>query len=125
MRLLLDTNIFVWALDDLQTLAPAAQAMLQDGENELFVSMASLWEIAAKIGTGKLESDTDWEACLPRMGAALLPIAADHTREVARLPKLQADPFDRMLIAQARCEDLILVTRDKHFADYDITVMPA
>lgn len=125
MRLLLDTNTFVWALDDLQKLAPAAQSMLLDGDNELFVSMASLWEIAAKVGAGKLSAGIAWESFLPQMGATLLLIEMEHARETARLPPLPGDPFDRMLVAQARCENLILVTRDRHFADYDITVMPA
>lgn len=125
MRLLLDTNAFLWALDDFDSLAPAARVLLADGENELFVSMASLWEIGIKVATGKLTTGLDWEDYLQRMGASLLPVQMDHAREVARLPLLHRDPFDRMLIAQARVENMIVVTRDRQFADYDIAVMPA
>lgn len=125
MRLLLDTNAFLWALDDMELLLPDARAALLSDENELFVSTASLWEIAIKVAVGKLTAGLDWESYLPRMGAALLGIEPAHARAVADLPLLHRDPFDRMLVAQARAENLILVTRDRRLADYDITVLPA
>jgi PIN domain nuclease of toxin-antitoxin system len=125
VRLLLDTNAFIWALDDLEGLAPSARTLLADENNELLVSMASLWEIAIKVATGKLTSGLDWESYLPKMGVELLPIAMEHSREVSRLPLLHRDPFDRMLIAQARVENLTIVTRDRRFAEYDVTVWPA
>ncbi|MFC3675568.1 type II toxin-antitoxin system VapC family toxin [Ferrovibrio xuzhouensis] len=125
MRLLLDTNAFLWALDDLDRLLPDARTALRSSDNDLFVSMASLWEIAIKVGTGKLTAGLDWESYLPRMGATLLGIEPAHARAVADLPLLHRDPFDRMLVAQARIEDLILVTHDRQLADYDITVLPA
>lgn len=125
MRLLLDTNAFIWALDDIAKLSPGARDMLAAEENELFVSIASLWEIAIKVAIGKLNSGLDWESYLPRMGASLLPIEISHAREVSRLPLLHRDPFDRMLIAQAKTENMILVSRDSIFTDYDITVLPA
>ena len=125
MRLLLDTNAFIWALDDLNGLAPSARALLADEDNALFVSMASLWEIAIKVATGKLTAGLDWETYLPKMGADLLPINMEHAREASRLPYLHRDPFDRMLIAQAKVENLTIVTRDRRFAEYDVTVWPA
>ena len=125
MRLLLDTNAFLWALDDTDRLTPATRSLLANEENDLFVSMASLWEIGIKVGTGKLTAQLDWEDHLPRMGATLLPIQMEHAREISRLPQLHRDPFDRMLVAQARVENLILVTSDKHLAEYDVTVLPA
>lgn len=125
MRLLLDTNAFIWALDDLAKLAPSARTLLADESNELLVSMASLWEIAIKVATGKLTAGLDWEGYLPKMGAQLLAIDMEHAREASRLPLLHRDPFDRMLIAQARVENLTIVTRDRRFAEYDVTVWPA
>lgn len=125
MRLLLDTNAFLWALDNLERLTPATRALLADEENELFVSLASLWEIGIKVATGKLTAQLDWEDYLPRMGAVLLPVQMEHAREVSRLPPLHRDPFDRMLVAQAKVENLILVTGDRHLAEYDIAVLPA
>jgi len=125
VRLLLDTNAFLWALDDTSRLTGATRSLLANEQNDLFVSMASLWEISIKVGIGKLTPRLDWEAYLPRMGAMLLPIQMEHAREVSRLPQLHRDPFDRMLVAQARVENLILVTGDKHLAEYDITVLPA
>lgn len=125
MRLLLDTNAFLWALDDTERLTPATRSLLANEENDLFVSMASLWEIGIKVGAGKLTAQPDWEDHLSRMGAALLPIQMEHAREISRLPQLHRDPFDRMLVAQARVENLILVTADKHLAEYDVTVLPA
>ena len=124
MRLLLDTNAFLWALDDLDRLAPSARTLLTDDSNDLLVSMASLWEIATKVASGRLTAGLDWESYLPKMGAELLPIDMEHAREVARLPWLHQDPFDRMLIAQARVENLTIVTRDRRFAEYDVTVWP-
>lgn len=125
MRLLLDTNAFLWALDDTSRLSEATRSQLANEQNDLFVSMASLWEIGIKVGLGKLTPRLDWEVYLPRMGATLLPIQMEHAREVSRLPRLHRNPFDRMLVAQARVENLILVTGDKHLAEYDITVLPA
>ena len=125
MRLLLDTNAFIWALDDLEKLAPSARNLLLDDGNELLVSMASLWEIAIKVSTGKLTSGLDWEGYLPKMGVQLLQIDMEHAREASRLPLLHRDPFDRMLIAQAKIENLTIVTRDRRFAEYDVTVWPA
>lgn len=125
MRLLLDTNAFLWALDDTSRLTEATRSLLANEQNDLFVSMASLWEIGIKVGLGKLTPRLDWEVYLPRMGATLLPIQMEHAREVSRLPQLHRDPFDRMLVAQARVENLILVTGDKHLAEYDIAVLPA
>lgn len=125
MRLLLDTNAFLWALEDTSRLTPATRGLLADEQNDLFVSIASLWEISIKVAAGKLTPSLDWEDYLPRMGAALLPIQMEHAREVSRLPQLHRDPFDRMLVAQARVENLILVTGDRHLAEYDITVLPA
>lgn len=125
MRLLLDTNTFIWALDDLAKLAPSARTLLADESNELLVSMASLWEIAIKVATGKLTAGLDWEGYLPKMGAQLLAIDLEHAREASRLPLLHRDPFDRMLIAQAKVENLTIVTRDRRFAEYDVTVWPA
>lgn len=125
MRLLLDTNAFIWALDDLEKLAPSARSLLLDEGNDLLVSIASLWEIATKVAAGKLTAGLDWESYLPKMGATLLPIEMAHAREVSRLPLLHRDPFDRMLIAQAKIENLTIVTRDRRFAEYDVTVWPA
>lgn len=125
MRLLLDTNVFLWALDNMDRLTPATRSLLANEENDLFISVASLWEIGIKVATGKLMAKLDWEDYLPRMGASLLPIQMEHAREVSLLPLLHRNPIDRMLVAQARIENLILVTGDKHLAEYDITVLPA
>jgi len=125
VRLLLDTNAFLWALDDTGRLTPATRGLLADEQNDLFVSIASLWEIGIKVATGKLTAKLDWEDYLPRMGATLLPIQMEHACEVSRLPHLHRDPFDRMLVAQARVENLILVTGDRHLAEYDIAVLPS
>lgn len=125
MRLLLDTNAFLWALEDLERLSPGTRDLLADDDNELFVSIVSLWEIGIKVATGKLAAKLDWEDYLSRMGAVLLPVQMDHAREVSRLPPHHRDPFDRMLVAQAKIENLILVTGDRHLAEYDIAVLPA
>lgn len=123
MRLLLDTNVLIWAIAE--TLGRDTLDMLADAENELFVSDVSLWELAIKTGLGKLRTPDDLEDQLETLRIRPVPLQRSHIAAYRDLPLLHRDPFDRMLVAQARAENLILVTRDRRLADYDITVLPA
>ena len=123
MRLLLDTHALLWWLDDDPRLGPAARRCIRESEAAL-VSAATLWEIAIKVGVGKLEADL--AAIIDELAPnafALLPIQPRHTLALAALPRHHRDPFDRMLIAQARCEALSLVTADRRFALYGVDVV--
>jgi PIN domain nuclease of toxin-antitoxin system len=122
VRFLLDTNVLVWSLAE--TLKPDILDALADPENELFVSDVSLWELAIKTGQGKLRIPADLDEQMERLEMKAVAMNRTHIAAYRELPPLHRDPFDRMLVAQAKVENLILVTRDRLLADYDITVLP-
>lgn len=123
MRLLLDTNVLIRAIE--QNLRSDTLDLLADPANELFVSDVSLWEVAIKTSLGKLKTPGDLEEQLEKLGVASLSLNRGHIAAYRDLPLLHRDPFDRMLVAQAGAENLILVTQDRHLSNYDITVLPA
>ncbi len=129
MTLLLDTHAFLWWLDDNSRLGPTARAVIADPDNTVWVSAASAWEIAIKTGLGRLEMSEPPEEVLPREiergGFRSLAISVEHALAVRTLPPHHRDPFDRLLIAQAKVEDLRLVTADRSFADYDVDLIVA
>lgn len=109
--LLLDTHVLLWLMGAPRQLSLATRKRIDLAQ--VLVSAASLWEITIKVGLGKLDADPGeiWRALEPA-GISALPIAPEHALAVARLPPLHGDPFDRMLVAQARFEGLTLLTRD-------------
>lgn len=124
MNLLLDTHVFLWAIDDSPHLSPAARAAITDGHNVVYVSAASAWEIGIKRGLGKLNippGDYMEEVRLHRFTP--LDITSEHALAVETLPPHHKDPFDRLLIAQAQEERLTIVTRDQRVALYDVRVI--
>ncbi len=124
MRLLLDTHIFLWWADAPERLRAPQREAIEDPASEVFLSVASLWEMAIKVGTGRLDFPVaDIEAHTVGRGLGLLPILAPHAVELLALPRLHGDPFDRMLIAQARAEGLILVTDDTMIRRYDVALL--
>jgi len=118
MRVLLDTHIFYWLCYDQQKLPSAARATL-DGAEAVYVSAVSFWEIAIKVRVGKLKADIP-ELLLSFEAANLLelPVLARHTPLVSILPLHHADPFDRLLIAQAMTEPMHLLTADPQLKQY-------
>lgn len=123
MRFLLDTNILIRAIEE--RLREQSLTLLADRNNELYVSDVSLWEIAIKTGLGKLALPDDLDHQMAILGMTGLAITRDHISGYRELPLIHRDPFDRMLIAQAKTENLVIVTADRRFAEYDIGVMPA
>jgi PIN domain nuclease of toxin-antitoxin system len=127
MRLLLDTHSFIWWIDDDGRLSAPARAIVRDRANEVFVSIASIWEIAIKVGVGRLRMPSELRAFLAdqiaRTRFSLLPIAFEHVVAVHALPQHHRDPFDRLLIAQCQREGLSLVSRDSKFARYDVDLL--
>ena len=118
MRILLDTHIYLWWLQDSPRLSVQARSNIESA-TEVYVSSASLWEAAIKIGIGKLDADiTELAAHISLSGFIELPVIAKHSIQLARLPELHRDPFDRMLIAQAMCEPLRLITADQQLVSY-------
>ena len=112
MRLLLDTHTFLWWCKDDPQLGEAERAAIRDGANEVFLSAASVWEMAIKQALGRLKVPEPPSVAAPRMGMVPLPISFAHAEATSLLPPRHRDPFDRLLVAQARTEGLTLVTRD-------------
>lgn len=127
MRLLLDTHALLWWLFDSDDLSASVRAAIAEPENPVVVSSASAWEIATKHRIGKLPEAGNVVQRLPdylRRGRLdVLPISLEHALEAGGLPGPHKDPFDRMLIAQARLDVLTVVTRDSVFADYGVPVL--
>ena len=118
MRCLLDTHIFIWWLYDDPKLPQRHKELITDGENLIYVSVASLWEIEIKRALGNLTIDPDCLDLIETEGFKTLNIQKDHIKGLRDLPPLHKDPFDRMLIAQAMAENLILLTVDKKILQY-------
>lgn len=125
MRLLLDTHAILWWLAHDPTLAPAAREAIEIPANDVYVSAASAWEISIKRALGKLNSPADLEGQLANHGFRPLPITIGHASAAGALPRHHSDPFDRMLVAQAMLETLVLVTRDARIGLYGVQVIAA
>lgn len=121
MRLLLDTHALLWALAGDAALGDAARDLISDPANDVFVSVASLWEAVVKIRIGKLDVDADeMMAAVAESGFALLDIRPSHLVALARLPVHHRDPFDHLLIAQAVVEDLTFMSEDRNTPRYPV-----
>jgi PIN domain nuclease of toxin-antitoxin system len=122
VRLLLDTHVILWWLADDPTLSDDIKAML-DNEVQAYISSATIWEVAIKQAAGKIVKPADLPERIRRSGFRELPINFEHAIAAGKLPLIHRDPFDRMLVAQAQCEDLTLVTRDEQCPKYDVAVL--
>ncbi|MEY4489349.1 MAG: hypothetical protein RIQ79_1857 [Verrucomicrobiota bacterium] len=120
MRLLADSHVLIWWVDNPAQLTPAARAAIADPENEVFMSAASLWEIGLKVAKGKLRVPANFAQVLRTGGFADLPVHARHAERAIGLPAVHGDPFDRMLVAQAIEEGLTLVSCDQWIAAYGV-----
>ena len=126
MRLLLDTHAFLWWLDDDRRLGRAARQAIEGPASLVFVSAATIWEIAIKTALGKLDAGgADLAAEIAANGFLELSITARHAAAAGALPRHHEDPFDRMLIAQAAAEGCTLVTRDGVFESYGVPLLSA
>jgi PIN domain nuclease of toxin-antitoxin system len=129
VRVLLDTNTWLWMIAGHSRLNAAACALVEDRRNELFLSSASSWEIAIKQEMGRLELPTPPETLIPehlrRSGVVGLAIEHAHALRVSALPAHHRDPFDRLLVAQAQVESLTILTADPVFRQYDVEVVDA
>ena len=121
--LLLDTHVLLWALGDVESLSPAARDALTDSSVPAYVSAASIWEISIKRAVGKLKAPEDLLAQIANASFDALPIDHDHASIAGALPPHHRDPFDRMLVAQAQCERLTIVTRDQRIGAYGVPVL--
>ena len=123
MRLLLDTHIFLWAVAGSPLLKPPVRRLIEAAD-EVYVSAASIWEVAIKARLGKIDADPlKLAAAIEASGFMELPVSATHAAGVAQLEPHHADPFDRLLVAQALAEPLKLVTVDEVLAKYSDVVL--
>ena len=122
MTLLLDTHVFLWWDGDDRRLRAAARTAIASAER-IVISLASAWECAIKIGQGRLRLADSFATAIERNRFDVLPIVLAHVERVTTLPRHHADPFDRMLIAQALVEGLTLVTHDRRLQPYDMPVI--
>lgn len=122
--LLLDTQALLWFLLDDSRLSANAREAIVAPDGQVFISPASLWEIAIKVSLGKYELPMPfaafWEAQLPANDFTLLPISVSHAEQVAKLPFYHRDPFDRLIIAQARVQGIPVVGNDTTFDHYQV-----
>lgn len=121
MKLLLDTHVLLWAAGEPDKLSETSRLLLQDETNDLFFSSASIWEIVIKRGLGRDDFRVDplrLRKMLVMNGYTEISVASDHALAVDGLPPLHKDPFDRILLAQARTEGLSLVTADEQLTKY-------
>jgi len=125
VRLLLDTHVLLWSLTEPRKLSPRTRDALRDAGNEVFASSVSGWEIAVKRALGKLKAPDNLEAAVKAQDFIPLSLTFLHAEQAGALPPHHGDPFDRMLIAQAQVEGLILVTRDLRIPRYGIRTMSA
>ncbi len=124
MRILLDTHILLWWLKDDTRLPGTADRLITDPANAIYVSAASIWEIAIKSALGRITADpAAIEAALGPSGFAALPVTTQHAVEVSKLPHHHRDPFDRLLVAQSVLEPMRLLTHDRTLAMYGNTVL--
>ena len=122
---LLDTHAFLWWLADDAKLGTAAREVIGDPATVVYVSAATAWEIAVKREAGRLVAPGNVARWISDNDFAELPITVEHAVAAAELPKHHRDPFDRMLVAQARVEDLTLVSHDEAVAKYSVSLLDA
>ena len=123
MSFLLDTHIVLWWLSDDPLLPSAAREAIASADSEVLVSAATAWEIALKQAAGRLEAPADLLEAVEANDFETLPITAAHAIAAGALPPHHSDPFDRMLIAQARAESLTLISVDIRFPRYDVELL--
>lgn len=127
MRALLDTHVFLWWITNSGELSKKVREFIADGRNELYLSAASGWEIAIKAQLGRIDFVGDSEKLIPEHMALNairgLPVHMSHTLHVYHLPNLHRDPFDRLLIAQARLEEIPIITRDPAISQYEVDII--
>ena len=123
MNLLVDTHAVYWMMTDDARLPAGLRAGLQGGAHDVAVSAVSVWELEIKRAIGKLELDMDIVAGVEEAGMRTLAISVEHAVAAARLPLHHQDPFDRMLVAQARAQGLVLATRHRQLARYDVPIL--
>ena len=124
-RLLIDSHVLLWWLFGTTPLTGEANDLIGDRANTVFVSAATVWEIAIKATKGKLQAPSSLERTVLEAGFSPLAVTLGHGERAGRLPRLHNDPFDRLLVAQAQTERLEILTRDPRLRAYDVRLVAA
>ncbi len=125
MRYLIDTHVLIWWMEGSNRLSENAYSLINDPTSQIFVSVASVWEIVVKKAKKKLHLSQNIERSIKSRGLSMLSIELAHVLETGRLPLYHNDPFDRILIAQARVENSILITSDPKIWKYNLKLIKA
>lgn len=125
MRYLIDTHIFIWAMENKKSLSESIKNEITDPNNTVFISVATVWEIIIKNAKKKLKAPKDIKGDIEASNFQLLPIGIEHVLEVKKLLNIHKDPFDRILIAQTKAEGLTLITSDAKIWKYKIPLVKA
>jgi PIN domain nuclease of toxin-antitoxin system len=124
VKLLLDTHAFIWLWGDVCKVPPRVLSACENPDNQLYLSVASIWEMQIKVGVGKLVFKQPLSEIIEYQrsenGISILPVERSHIWQLAALPSHHNDPFDRMLVAQALSENMALITSDRHIARYPV-----
>jgi len=123
MRILVDTQAFIWFVEDDKQLPAKIKIELEDIDNSIVISIASLWEMAIKMTLGKLQLGCNIEEMIDKVyqnGFEILPILPDHIIKLSKLDYFHRDPFDRIIISQGLSENMVIVSSDKVFDEYSI-----
>jgi len=126
MKILLDTHTFLWFLGGDAELSKQARTLIENPQYEKYISIASFWEIAIKTGLGKLTLDVPFAELKTEViknSFKILPITFEDTLQLSTLPFHHRDPFDRIIISQAKVNDLMLVSRDNNFSLYSVNLL--
>jgi PIN domain nuclease of toxin-antitoxin system len=123
VRILLDTHVFLWWNSNPEMISPALRAAIREPANGIFVSAASVWEIAIKRAIGKLAFAQRIVGAIAGHRFELLPITGDQAEHAGELPRHHADPFDRMILAQAVLEGMVLGTQDARMRPYAVAIL--
>ncbi|EKD42694.1 MAG: hypothetical protein ACD_73C00056G0001 [uncultured bacterium] len=124
MNYLVDTHVLLWAItDDDKNLSSEVRELLAGDGHVIYVSIATLWELQIKQSIGKIKLPLHFFDQLPLAGYEILPIQLKHIKNLAKLPALHRDPFDRMIISQAQLEQLTLVTHDALMMKYPVNIL--
>jgi PIN domain nuclease of toxin-antitoxin system len=125
MKFLLDTHTLLWTVFEPDKLSAEAQEIIVDQNNIIGVSLVSLWEISIKRNIGRLDIPKDFFEMVTTGGFEMLPLTIAQIEQYQKLPLHHRDPFDRMLVVQARQQKLVLITRDSEISKYDVKIVAA
>jgi PIN domain nuclease of toxin-antitoxin system len=123
VRLLIDSQAFLWWAEASPALGTAARNAIADPANEVLISIAALWELTIKQSSGRLTLPDDLETMVTRQSFSVLSVSFVHLRHIGTLPRVHRDPFDRMMIAQALAEGIPIATGDRIFSGYGVQVV--